>query len=176
MCGELGFEPTWAGSRVPAYSAASVHWQLTSRLEINPALPALEKLVALTRFAMEPPPSLPAPSLSLCGGPGTRTLQLSHVSAPWLLCAWCGVRYSDYIISSHPPRSSGHHPLPIYRWEIAFSGSPSMASLPQESCFLGENVPAKGTAWEEALRHDGPLGNLQVSMRLAHGERRLREG
>lgn len=63
-------------------------------------------------------------------------------------------------------------PLPIYTWEIALFGSLGMAPFPQESCFLGENFPGKGTAWEEALKPHSPLENLQVSTWWAYGKRR----
>lgn len=52
------------------------------------------------------PLSLGCPFLSVVAQT-PRTLQLLSVSAPWLLCAGCGLRLSDYVFSSHPPCSSG---------------------------------------------------------------------
>lgn len=62
--------------------------------------------------------------------------------------------------------------ITIYRWEIVLLGSPSMALPSSRVLFSKGNVPDKGGAWAEALRHHGPLGSPHVSTWLAHGKRR----
>lgn len=92
-----------------------------------------------------------------------RALQFFHVSAAWLLCAWCGSRHSEYIVSSNPSGSSMK--IPVYRGEMVLLGSPNMA-LPSS-----RNVLGKGTVWTEAMRHHGLLGSLHMSTWLVRFKR-----